>query len=221
MTTKARTTCRRICARADPDAVCDPGSGRPADARHLARHFPVRASRATARAPDRAAPDRRMSARVGPRPGWQEHAPDLPLIEVGRALRPSSTAAKALGVEPGRIAKTLAVRAGDAASSCCVARGDARLDKRKSQGRVRRPAADARGRGDARADRPSGGRSLPVRARDAPARLSRRVAASVRRRLSRLADRSTPRSKYRPSACSTWSAERGSTYAGSRGSGGT
>ncbi len=40
------------------------------------------------------------------------------------------TAAKALGVEPGRIAKTLAVRAGDHLF-LLVARGDARLDNRK------------------------------------------------------------------------------------------
>lgn len=59
-----------------------------------------------------------------------EHAPDLPLIEVGDSTATVDTAAKALGVEPGRIAKTLAVRAGD---HCflLVARGDSRLDNRK------------------------------------------------------------------------------------------
>ncbi|MFL6766191.1 MAG: YbaK/EbsC family protein [Sphingomicrobium sp.] len=59
-----------------------------------------------------------------------EHAPDLPLIEVEESTATVQTAAKALGVEPGRIAKTLAVRAGDYLF-LLVARGDARLDNRK------------------------------------------------------------------------------------------
>jgi len=42
-----------------------------------------------------------------------EHAPDLPLIEVEESTATVETAAKSLGVEPGRIAKTLAVRAGE------------------------------------------------------------------------------------------------------------
>jgi prolyl-tRNA editing enzyme YbaK/EbsC (Cys-tRNA(Pro) deacylase) len=58
------------------------------------------------------------------------HAPDLRLIEVGESTATVETAAKALGVEPGRIAKTLAVRAGDHLFLLC-ARGDARLDNRK------------------------------------------------------------------------------------------
>jgi prolyl-tRNA editing enzyme YbaK/EbsC (Cys-tRNA(Pro) deacylase) len=58
------------------------------------------------------------------------HAPDLPLIEVDESTATVETAAKALGVEPGRIAKTLAVRAGEHLF-LLVARGDARLDKRK------------------------------------------------------------------------------------------
>src|SRR5215207_3372282 len=37
------------------------------------------------------------------------HAPDLPLIEVAESTATVETAARALGVEPGRIAKTLAV----------------------------------------------------------------------------------------------------------------
>lgn len=62
---------------------------------------------------------------------WLEtHAPDLPLIEVRESTATVDTAAKALGVEPGRIAKTLAVRAGDR-TFLVVARGDARLDNRK------------------------------------------------------------------------------------------
>ena len=59
-----------------------------------------------------------------------EHAPDLALIEVGESTATVETAARALGVEPGRIAKTLAVRAGEHLF-LLVARGDARLDNRK------------------------------------------------------------------------------------------
>ncbi|HLO20103.1 MAG TPA: YbaK/EbsC family protein, partial [Sphingomicrobium sp.] len=58
------------------------------------------------------------------------HAPDLRLIEVEESTATVETAAKALGVEPGRIAKTLAVRAGDYLFLLCT-RGDARLDNRK------------------------------------------------------------------------------------------
>jgi prolyl-tRNA editing enzyme YbaK/EbsC (Cys-tRNA(Pro) deacylase) len=57
-------------------------------------------------------------------------APDLRLIEVTESTATVDSAAKALGVEPGRIAKTLAVRAGDHLF-LLVARGDARLDNRK------------------------------------------------------------------------------------------
>src|SRR5205085_11063098 len=59
-----------------------------------------------------------------------ENAPDLKLIEVEDSTATVETAAKALGVEPGRIAKTLAVRAGEHLF-LLVARGDARLDNRK------------------------------------------------------------------------------------------
>lgn len=58
------------------------------------------------------------------------HAPDLRLIEVEESTATVESAARALGVEPGRIAKTLAVRAGDRLF-LLVARGDARLDNRK------------------------------------------------------------------------------------------
>ena len=58
------------------------------------------------------------------------NAPDLRLIEVAESTATVETAAKALGVEPGRIAKTLAVRAGDNLFLLCT-RGDARLDNRK------------------------------------------------------------------------------------------
>lgn len=61
-----------------------------------------------------------------------QHAPDLPLIEVQESTATVETAAKALGVEPGRIAKTLAVRAGEQ-TFLLVARGDARLDNSKTK----------------------------------------------------------------------------------------
>ena len=61
-----------------------------------------------------------------------EYAPDLTFIEVDGTTATVETAAKALGVEPGRIAKTLAVRAGDE-TFLLVARGDARLDNGKSK----------------------------------------------------------------------------------------
>ena len=59
-----------------------------------------------------------------------KHAPDLRLIEVEESTATVETAAKALGVEPGRIAKTLAIRAGEHLF-LLVTRGDARLDNRK------------------------------------------------------------------------------------------
>jgi prolyl-tRNA editing enzyme YbaK/EbsC (Cys-tRNA(Pro) deacylase) len=58
------------------------------------------------------------------------NASDLRLIEVSESTATVDTAAKALGVEPGRIAKTLAVRAGEQLF-LVVARGNARLDNRK------------------------------------------------------------------------------------------
>lgn len=59
-----------------------------------------------------------------------EHAPELPIIEVEGTTATVATAAESLGVVPGRIAKTLAVRAGDV-TFLLVTRGDARLDNRK------------------------------------------------------------------------------------------
>lgn len=59
-----------------------------------------------------------------------ENAPDLRLIEVDDSTATVDSAARALGVVPGRIAKTLAVRAADHLF-LVVARGDARLDNRK------------------------------------------------------------------------------------------
>ena len=61
-----------------------------------------------------------------------EHAPDLPLIETHESTATVETAARALGVEPGRIAKSLAVRvSGDV--FLLVTRGDARLDNAKTK----------------------------------------------------------------------------------------
>jgi prolyl-tRNA editing enzyme YbaK/EbsC (Cys-tRNA(Pro) deacylase) len=60
------------------------------------------------------------------------HAPDLRLIELEETTATVESAARALRVEPGRIAKTLAVRAG-AHLFLLVARGNARLDNRKSK----------------------------------------------------------------------------------------
>ena len=61
-----------------------------------------------------------------------QNAPDLELIEVEESTATVETAAKALGVEPARIAKTLAVRAGQDVF-LLVTRGDARLDNGKSK----------------------------------------------------------------------------------------
>ena len=58
------------------------------------------------------------------------NAPDLSLIDLAESTATVDSAAKALGVEPGRIAKTLAVRAGDLTFLLCT-RGNARLDNRK------------------------------------------------------------------------------------------
>lgn len=59
-----------------------------------------------------------------------EKAPDLRFIEAKETTATVDTAAKTLGVEPGRIAKTLAIRAGELTFLLC-ARGDARIDNRK------------------------------------------------------------------------------------------
>ena len=64
------------------------------------------------------------------------NALDLRLLELEETTATVDTAAKAIGVEPGRIAKTLAVRAGDQLF-LLVARGDARLDNRKCKDEFR------------------------------------------------------------------------------------
>ena len=61
-----------------------------------------------------------------------QHAPDLQLIETHETTATVETAAKALGVEPGRIAKSLAVRVGGEVF-LLVTRGDARLDNAKTK----------------------------------------------------------------------------------------
>lgn len=58
------------------------------------------------------------------------NAPELEVIEVEESTATVDSAARALGVEPARIAKTLAVRAG-AETFLLVTRGDARLDNAK------------------------------------------------------------------------------------------
>ena len=63
-----------------------------------------------------------------------ERAPDLRLIQVEESTATVDLAAKALGVEPARIAKTLAVRAGTEVF-LLVTRGDARLDNAKTKAR--------------------------------------------------------------------------------------
>jgi prolyl-tRNA editing enzyme YbaK/EbsC (Cys-tRNA(Pro) deacylase) len=60
------------------------------------------------------------------------HAPDLPIVDNGQSTATVDLAARALGVEPGRIAKTLAVRVGSEAF-LLVTRGDARLDNAKAK----------------------------------------------------------------------------------------
>ena len=63
------------------------------------------------------------------------NAPELRLIEVEDSTATVETAARALGVAPGRIAKTLAVRAGEQLFLLCT-RGDARLDNRKCKDKL-------------------------------------------------------------------------------------
>jgi prolyl-tRNA editing enzyme YbaK/EbsC (Cys-tRNA(Pro) deacylase) len=61
-----------------------------------------------------------------------DHAPELQLIETHETTATVETAARALGVEPGRIAKSLAVRVGGEVF-LLVTRGDARLDNAKTK----------------------------------------------------------------------------------------
>ena len=61
-------------------------------------------------------------------------APELPIVEVEESTATVAEAARALGVEPARIAKTLAVRAGTE-TFLLVTRGDARLDNAKTKAR--------------------------------------------------------------------------------------
>jgi prolyl-tRNA editing enzyme YbaK/EbsC (Cys-tRNA(Pro) deacylase) len=61
-----------------------------------------------------------------------EHAPDLPVIATEESTATVAEAARALGVEPARIAKTLAVRV-EGTAFLLVTRGDARLDNQKTK----------------------------------------------------------------------------------------
>jgi prolyl-tRNA editing enzyme YbaK/EbsC (Cys-tRNA(Pro) deacylase) len=61
-----------------------------------------------------------------------EHAPDLEIIDQGASTATVELAARALGVEPARIAKTLAIRVRDEVF-LLVTRGDARLDNGKTK----------------------------------------------------------------------------------------
>jgi prolyl-tRNA editing enzyme YbaK/EbsC (Cys-tRNA(Pro) deacylase) len=61
-----------------------------------------------------------------------EHAPDLGIIETEESTATVADAARALGVEPARIAKSLAVRVNGEAF-LLVTRGDARLDNQKTK----------------------------------------------------------------------------------------
>lgn len=56
---------------------------------------------------------------------------ELTIIELGASTATVDLAARAIGVEPGRIAKTLAFRLSDHRVILLVARGDARIDNRK------------------------------------------------------------------------------------------
>lgn len=61
-------------------------------------------------------------------------APDAVLIDQGASTATVAEAAKALDVEPARIAKTIALKSGDTLL-LIVARGDARIDNRKFKAR--------------------------------------------------------------------------------------
>jgi prolyl-tRNA editing enzyme YbaK/EbsC (Cys-tRNA(Pro) deacylase) len=56
---------------------------------------------------------------------------DIPIIELAVSTATVELAARAHGVEAGRIAKTLSFRLGDGRAILLVARGDARIDNRK------------------------------------------------------------------------------------------
>lgn len=56
---------------------------------------------------------------------------DIPIIELAVSTATVELAAKAHGVEAGRIAKTLSFRLNDGRAILLVARGDARIDNRK------------------------------------------------------------------------------------------
>jgi prolyl-tRNA editing enzyme YbaK/EbsC (Cys-tRNA(Pro) deacylase) len=59
------------------------------------------------------------------------HGLSVPILETEASTATVELAARAHGVEPGRIAKTLAFRLGSGEVILLVARGDARIDNRK------------------------------------------------------------------------------------------
>jgi prolyl-tRNA editing enzyme YbaK/EbsC (Cys-tRNA(Pro) deacylase) len=61
-----------------------------------------------------------------------EHAPDLPILVTEQSTATVGEAARALGVEEGRIAKTLAIRI-NGKVLLLVTRGDTRLDNAKTK----------------------------------------------------------------------------------------
>ncbi|MBD1554169.1 YbaK/EbsC family protein [Pseudomonas typographi] len=61
---------------------------------------------------------------------FEQHAPDITVIETGQSTATVQQAAEVHGVAPGQIAKTLSLRVGER-TVLVVARGDARLDNRK------------------------------------------------------------------------------------------
>ena len=61
---------------------------------------------------------------------FEEHAPEIPVIELGQSTATVALAAEGHGVEPAQIAKTLALRVADEVI-LIVTRGDARLDNKK------------------------------------------------------------------------------------------
>ena len=111
------------------------------------------------------------------------HAPDLRLIETHESTATVDSAARALGVEPGRIAKTLAVRAGERLF-LLVARGDARLDNRKCKDELgARPRMLGAEETLEMTGHPVGG-VCPFGLKTPPPRLSRPVATGFRHCLS-------------------------------------
>lgn len=85
------------------------------------------------------------------------HAPDLTVLELPSSTATVALAAKAHGVEPGRIAKTLSLRVGEAVV-LIVTRGDARLDNQKFKAQFKaKPKMLEAGEVEAETGHPVGG----------------------------------------------------------------